>query len=130
MRHQHLKSTPRAIQHHGCQTNGPRVFALYEVPPNNGFAILLEFQQVIEDYPLPLTIRPQCFDKAMTNFKPYFLGKVLSEVSPLFKHADLVNCSHAIVKNMLAAPNRRHKPSVKETCMPRSPPFEENMHAP
>ena len=29
-----------------------------------------------------------------------------------------------------AAPNRRHKPSVKETCMPRSPPFEENMHAP
>ena len=31
---------------------------------------------------------------------------------------------------MLAAPNRRHKPSVKETCMPRSPPFDETMHTP
>ena len=42
----------------------------------------------------------------------------------------IFNGSHAIVKNRLAAPNRRHKPSVKETCMPRPPPFEETMHAP
>ena len=29
----------------------------------------------------------------MANFKPYFIGKVLSETSPSFKHADLVGGS-------------------------------------
>ena len=51
------------------------------------------FQQLIADYPLPATVRPQMFKDPMANFKPYFIGKVLSVTSPLFKHADLVGGS-------------------------------------
>ena len=51
------------------------------------------FQQIIEDYPLPSAVRPEMFKEPMANFKPYFIGKVLSETSPSFKHADLVGGS-------------------------------------
>ena len=42
----------------------------------------------------------------------------------------IFNGSHAIVNNRLVSPSRRRKPSVRETCMPRSSPFEETIHTP
>ena len=51
------------------------------------------FQKVVEDFPFPPGLRPLNFKHAMITFKPYFLGKVLNEVSPTFQYSDLVGAS-------------------------------------
>ena len=53
----------------------------------------VEFQTVVESFPLPPSLRPHGFKNAEQNFKPYFLGKVLSDVSPQFSHIEIVGGS-------------------------------------
>jgi hypothetical protein len=53
----------------------------------------VEFQTVVESFPLPPSLRPYGFKEAEQNFKPYFNGKVLSDVSPQFSHIGIVGGS-------------------------------------
>ena len=51
------------------------------------------FQEVIRDFSFPAGLRPECFKKAESSFKAYFLGKVVSDACSWFTHSDLVGGS-------------------------------------
>ena len=53
----------------------------------------VEFQEVVESFPLPEDVHPKGFKFATKTFKPYFIGKVLSSASSQFKHRELVGGS-------------------------------------